>query len=245
MNRGSRCTTSAACPWKVTVGNKPRNGATAPSLSHRNRTPSTPTPPTSRPGSNSTHSSLKNPPETSPALGRGPPIHRKPKPGRASSMSSTSASRSRPPASSSSQHNAAAVTASSAARSAVKAARPPRPAHNTNTVNNTNTGTTNTNSNDTVPHSSRRHRPRTDPPPKDRHHNPRPQVEVEGCGLSVRAASTTRPSGSEPGPTARTTARPAQPDSGVRPTDWASFLESGSPAPPAHTGWPCSLNTTN
>ena len=38
--------------------------------------------------------------------------------------------------------------------------------------------------------------------------------------------------------------RPAQPDSGVRPTDWASVLESAGVAP-AHTGWPCSLNTTN
>ena len=156
--RGSRCTTSDAWPWKVTVGNTPRIGATAPSVSHRNETPSTPTPPVTRPGSNSSHRSCTNSsgpiPSSAGTSGRNPPMQRNSSPGRVSSTSSTSASRAASPSASSSQHNAAAVTASSAARSAVRAARPPLPAHSTNTVNNTSTGTTSTSSNDIVPDSS-------------------------------------------------------------------------------------------
>ena len=211
-------TTSEAWPWKVTVGNRPRSGATAPSLSHRNWTPSTPTPPVSRPGPNSSQCSLKNSsgpiPLSAGASGRGPPMHRKPSPGRASSMSSTSVSLSAAPPGPSSQHSAATVAASSAARSAVSAARPPRPAHNTNTVISTSTGTSSTSSRDIVPASPRRPRlgparARADdarlllPPP-----NPRPQVEVEVAGLApARPAAR----GAEPESGPKTT-RPARPE---------------------------------
>ena len=242
LKRGSRITTSVAWPRNVTVDNSPARGATAPSVSHRNRTPKIPTPPVSRPGSNCIHSSLTNsapPPCSGGASGRAPPMHKKPSPGRDSNMSSTTASRSGPNPSPSPQHNAAAVAASSAARSAVNATRPPRPAHNTNTVNITSTGISSTSSSDTDPDWSPSRRPAPDraPPQALTTRPPRPSTNSRGSGLAGAGVS------SPPSPSEGfgSTEPSAQPDTGMRRTDLASTLDS---AVGCSTGRPCSSRTT-